>query len=342
MAIPPLIITASRGTYPTHIRVGYTETFASTYRIHRSLSLSGPYSHVGNSTSLFWDDNSVTPGVIYYYKVSSDTIGGPFSIHQGEGWAGVIPPPEKPVNVNATDGTIAGAVDIIWDPSLGATGYRVFRRVAVDPAADTDTLTSSETSTSFTDSTGVADVIYSYWIMAFNASGVNSPLSNLDNGFAAAVVSFNCLTVSTDTIGGSWTGHPFCPGVDKTSTSDPVACVGDVEENTFVSIIATPDTNYVVSKWVVVSDSGTVILSLSGNPSENETATFTYLNSYGDVTIVVSFASDPCLVTIATGDANGCIRNIYTTATSQTNSQQNIIFIINKTIYRGYSIYKPS
>ncbi len=119
---------------------------------------------------------------------------------------------------------------------------------------------------------------------------------------------FNCLTVSTDTLGGSWTGHPLCPGEDKVIDQ---SCTGDILEGTNISIIATPDNGYVISEWSFVHEDDSqepTSLSVSGDPSISQTGSFFYFSILGDVTIIVSFAPKPCQLTLSTTNNNGCIQ----------------------------------
>ena len=115
-----------------------------------------------------------------------------------------------------------------------------------------------------------------------------------------------CLTVDTDTNGGYWTGHPTatsCTGERRIGQS----CTGNVLAGTLVQIAAYPDSNYRVGGWDVQSSTGaSVNYTISG--TSVKTLSFTYLESYGDVDVIVSFASVVCQLTIQVGSGSGQIR----------------------------------
>jgi len=133
-----------------------------------------------------------------------------------------------------------------------------------------------------------------------------------------------CLTVSTDTAGGYWTGHPTavsCTGERRLGQS----CAGDVPDGTIIQIVAHPDYGYRVSGWGVQSTGTPVSYTVSGTTVK--TLSFTYLESYGDVDIIVSFASVVCQLTTAVGTGSGTITLDTPTKPNPTTSSSKIFSI---------------
>lgn len=116
-----------------------------------------------------------------------------------------------------------------------------------------------------------------------------------------------CLTVSTNTEGGYWVGHPSCSGIQKRVGQ---SCAGNIIEGDTINLTAFPDSNYFVSNWDVQSSTGVVpslTLSGSGIYPSSQTASFVYLAEHGDVDIVVSFTPFNCDLKLAVGSSSGSL-----------------------------------
>jgi hypothetical protein len=93
-------------------------------------------------------------------------------------WGGGGSVPAPPTNVAASDGLYTNAIEITWDASAGATGYKVFRSTS-----SSATYTQVGTSTTTTYSDFVPDYkTYWYKIKAYNANG-DSSFSSADFGY---------------------------------------------------------------------------------------------------------------------------------------------------------------
>ena len=76
--------------------------------------------------------------------------------------------PDKPTNVQASDGTFTDRVRVSWYASASATHYEVYRATS---ASGNKTLLGSVTSTSFDDMNALTGTVYYYWVKACNDSG---------------------------------------------------------------------------------------------------------------------------------------------------------------------------
>lgn len=88
-------------------------------------------------------------------------------------------PPDRPSNVQASDGTFTDRVRVSWYASASATRYEVYRATS---ASGNKTLLGSVTNTSFDDMNALAGTVYYYWVKACNDSGC-SDYSFADTGY---------------------------------------------------------------------------------------------------------------------------------------------------------------
>lgn len=91
----------------------------------------------------------------------------------GSGTVRVGNPPLAPANLAATASIPATSVTIAWQPSAGATGYRISRS---DNGGDFQML--ADATSPYVDNTVAPNVVYLYRVRAFN--GAYSPFSNRD------------------------------------------------------------------------------------------------------------------------------------------------------------------
>ncbi len=219
----------------------------------------------------------------------------------------------------ASEGEFSSKVVITWQDD-GSSFYFVKRRLAATGGAFSTIDTVS--SLTYDDTSAVLDVHYDYNIHSFNGNQSIEPVEGW------ATVQLNCLTVSSSTPGGTWQGHPLCAG---SRDEGDTPCTGDIDAGTNISIIATPDSNYVVSNWLVVTTGDPLTPTFSGDPSVEETASFTYLDSYGDVDIVISFSPVPCELTLRVNGGNGCI-NLTSPNTKGIGCTENSVVIIDASL----------
>ena len=152
---------------------------ASSYNVYRSTSASGTYSYLSNTYSTYYTDCSVSSGTTYYYKVSAENSAGESDKSSyasakvssgGGGGGGTTSYSPCPPNVTCS-GT--SSVTVKWTASTGTgcgkpTSYDVKRTNRITGSAET--LKSSTTSTSFTDSQPFPG-INMYGVVATNDQG---------------------------------------------------------------------------------------------------------------------------------------------------------------------------
>ena len=113
---------------------------------------------------------------MYAYKVCGRTADGGNTAfgNTDTGWRNV----PAPTGLAASDGTSVDAVNLTWNAVANAAGYRVFRAAGPGMPAEI----AAPDSTSFSDTTAVPGVRYSYSVCARTAPG-NSRTSQPDFGF---------------------------------------------------------------------------------------------------------------------------------------------------------------
>ena len=126
------------------------------------------------STSSF-SDTGVQPQTTHSYKVVAFDAGGNFSAASNIASATTpadTAPPSAPTNLIATTNGL-GQVNLTWNAStdnVSVAGYRVLRN-----GIQIDTVSTP----SYTDATAAANTTYSYYVVAFDATGNTSGSSNI-------------------------------------------------------------------------------------------------------------------------------------------------------------------
>ncbi|MDB6067603.1 MAG: Fibronectin type domain protein [Pedosphaera sp.] len=85
-----------------------------------------------------------------------------------------VPPPSVPTNLTATPGV--NSVGLSWDPTSGATGYKVLRGTSTGVY----TVTTTAASNTYLDNTTVGGTTYFYVVQATNSSGVSANSSEVN------------------------------------------------------------------------------------------------------------------------------------------------------------------
>jgi fibronectin type 3 domain-containing protein/V8-like Glu-specific endopeptidase len=162
----PSGLAASDGTDTAHVQLSWgAVTGANSYQIYRAESLYDAKSIVASLSDTSLNDNSVEPGVQYYYWVKACISAGctDFSNHD-TGWRGL----SAPLNASASGGTYTDRVSVVWSASIGASSYEVWRATS---AGGVKTLLASTASTSYEDTSADMGITYFYWIKACNNMG---------------------------------------------------------------------------------------------------------------------------------------------------------------------------
>ena len=166
----PATIAATDGTYTDKIRVTWSASASATgYKVYRQAG-SDTAELVGTLTSptpRTFDDTGCDPGVVYSYRVSAVTaLGESAQSAANTGWRKVV----APTAVAASDGSYTDRVTISWSAPVGATGFKVFRKIGastVEIASIADAGT-----TSFDDTTIAVATLATYTVQPQSAAGV--------------------------------------------------------------------------------------------------------------------------------------------------------------------------
>ncbi|MBQ4428249.1 MAG: FMN-binding protein [Clostridia bacterium] len=195
---------------------------AVNYRVYRATKASGSYSGVGtaNGTS-FTDDDALTVGKTYYYKVravdASGTLGTTStyaSVTVTTGTATPTPAPggplPAPANVSAS--CVNGKPVITWSAVSGAVNYRVYRATK---ASGSYAGVGTANGTSFTDDDALTvGKTYYYKVRAVDASGTLGTTS----AYASVTVTADTATPTPAPSGTTYSGTANVVGFNYTVT----------------------------------------------------------------------------------------------------------------------------
>ncbi|MDR2767240.1 MAG: fibronectin type III domain-containing protein, partial [Treponema sp.] len=150
------------------IIVSWSETpNATSYKIYLSSTAAGTYTYLGQSTTTSFTHSGVSSGNTYYYEVSAVN-----AIGEGARSAyvqGMISLPAVPGNIRLTP-LSSSSIKIEWDPVPGAVLYTIDRSMYYY----SNRLTTSTSSTSYTDTGLSSGWQYYYQVSATNAVGTGS------------------------------------------------------------------------------------------------------------------------------------------------------------------------
>lgn len=144
----------------------------SLYNIYRK-ELDGDWAWIGNSTTLVYEDLTVSDGIVYYYQVSAVNKAGEGNV--SEPVRAVAGLPSAPLNLTAVNS--AGKVQLNWstpadDGGSALQGYKIYR----DGGSGFVYLGSvSSSSLGYLDTTATPGVGYSYQVTAVSANGEGLP-----------------------------------------------------------------------------------------------------------------------------------------------------------------------
>ncbi|MDZ4197948.1 MAG: hypothetical protein U1E27_01540 [Kiritimatiellia bacterium] len=186
----PLSVTASDGMFSSRIRLTWQAAErAFSYEILRNVVRDLPSATVlarvpaGEGLHEYWDTTAAGSRVYFYWIRGINNAGpGEVSWSTDGFWN---PGPAAPTFVRATDGTLPGAVEVLWVASDAAVGYQVWRNTI--PHSPTAVQVGNVNQPSFFDPTALPGEMYFYWVKAWNASGT-SGFSWSDSGYAMGPV----------------------------------------------------------------------------------------------------------------------------------------------------------
>ena len=157
---------------PTSIKVTWNpSTGATSYKIYHTSSPSGPFNILaGTSTGTSFADTGLTPNVKYYYEVIA--LNGGSSSLPATPPASATTPPAMPTGVKANF-LSPTSIKVTWNPSTGATSYKIYR--STSPAGPFNTVIGTSTVPSFTDTGLTPNVKYYYQVSALNGGSSSPP-----------------------------------------------------------------------------------------------------------------------------------------------------------------------
>jgi hypothetical protein len=181
----PTGLTASDGTYTTHVALSWTAVVgASGYQIWRNTQIdTSTATQIGTSTAASYNDTTAVPELMYYYwvKATNGIATSGFSAYNA-GWRHLA----TPTNVQASDGTFSDKVRVTWDIVAYAATYQVRRNTAND-FSTAATVAAAVSGTTYDDTSATPMQTYYYWVRAENGFGY-SQFSPPDSGYRATPV----------------------------------------------------------------------------------------------------------------------------------------------------------
>ena len=140
---------------------------ASTYNIKRSLTSGGPYGTVKSVSGTSTSDYPLNNGTTYYYVVTASNTSGesPNSNQASATPVAVIPP--APTNLTATPAN--QQITLSWQPSVGATSYKLKKSLIT--GGPYTLVTTIPTGTSYADTGLTNGTTYYYVVTALNSAG---------------------------------------------------------------------------------------------------------------------------------------------------------------------------
>ncbi|MBI2437740.1 MAG: PQQ-binding-like beta-propeller repeat protein, partial [Lentisphaerae bacterium] len=184
---PPLTVNATDGAFTNKVRVSWQieSTEPTSYRVWRNTTLDPatasnqatiPYL---DSSSTNYDDLNITRGAGYYYWLQSQNDHGTSVLSVAYDLGGTAP--LAPLNVSASDGTLADQISVAWDSAGYATAYEIYQTNSYVPEALTAPYAVSS-GTTYSDTASRPGERYYYWLKASNMFG-RSDLSAFDTGW---------------------------------------------------------------------------------------------------------------------------------------------------------------
>lgn len=214
-------MSASSGSFCNSVYVEWNDVpGATSYEIYRSTTTTRPLLPIATlwPTSNYTDIATVN-GTRYYYWIVAYRLPCLFNNWSEEsarvsGYKGQAP--AQPINVQATDGTVCGAVRVTWDqPSLlggNPSDFIIFRNTNNVYLGSTEVGGVHATQREFYDTTAVPGTTYYYWVRAENHCGAgwaSSSASGTPNHLSVPANN-TCSNASPVTAGNTYLGNTTC------------------------------------------------------------------------------------------------------------------------------------
>lgn len=176
---PPESLTAAPGSASGEIDLSWDASpddgGSFTYKVKRSTRSGGPYTQIATTSGTTYTDTGLTDQT-YYYVVTAVDDEGVESDPSNE--ASASPPPDAPVNLEASAGSSSGEIDLSWDRSPddgGSFTYRVYRSTS---SGEPYAFVAETSQTSYTDTGLETGTTYYYVVTAVDEEDTESPFSN--------------------------------------------------------------------------------------------------------------------------------------------------------------------
>jgi fibronectin type 3 domain-containing protein len=169
---------------------------ATFFTVYRSLT-SSVTSSIATTSALVYTDSSVSAGTTYYYKVSASNGEG-----EGATTTALVQKTlsDTPTSL-ATTSVATGSIGLSWVSSTGATLFNIYR----DITSSVNTLLTTSTDLTYTDSSVSAGTTYYYKVSAVNGSGEGATTSALtQKTLSSAPTSLSAYAVSLNQINLEW------------------------------------------------------------------------------------------------------------------------------------------
>ena len=174
----PTNVTADLNGSISSVLVSWNSSIGATsYKVYRSSSSSGTYTLLSTVNATSYTDNSPLTGMNYYKIIASNSIGD--SDYSSAASVDTSIVPATPTGLTATpvwnSGLGAVVVDLSWNASTYATGYKYYRSTSISGPY---TLIDTTANIQVTD-TPSAGITYYYKVRAINSNGESSLSSHV-------------------------------------------------------------------------------------------------------------------------------------------------------------------
>lgn len=184
---------------PKVVSTGYNSTRltwnkvsgATGYQVYRATSSKGSYSLIKTTPYISYNNNGLTAGRTYYYKIRAYKMVGKTKVYGG--FSTIInakPIPAVPSAFKST-GKSNSSITLSWAKVSGASGYQISRATS-----KTGKFTSVKTTTSnsFTNTGLVGGTTYYYKIRSYKTIGTTKVYSNFTTVLSVTTDGFNAVT----------------------------------------------------------------------------------------------------------------------------------------------------
>ncbi|MDR2592233.1 MAG: fibronectin type III domain-containing protein [Chitinispirillales bacterium] len=338
---------SANSTSSSSITVTWSPVFGAIgYRVYRSTSSSDNYTQVGSGTSStsYTDNNNLSSGTTYYYKVSAYNNRSVESALSS--YVSVMTILSTPPNVSASS-TSSSSITVSWPSVNGATGYHVYRSAS---ASGNYTQVGDVTdTTSYTDTGLDPGMTYYYTVSAYNGAGVESLQSsntyattgfNSPSNVSATALSSSSISVSWSPVSGAEGYYVY----RSTSYSGSYYKVATAYSTTCKDDNVSPGATYY---YKVSAYSGAVESSQSSPPASATTTLNAPANVSANSTSPRSITVNWSVVSGATGyrvyrstSADGVYNEVGTSASSPYTDNNNLT--VGTTYYYRVSAYNST